>query len=151
MDIGKEIKQKKFTNEFHKTHINILFTSSYIAQRLAATLKEFNISRQQFNILRIIKGQHPKPSTVKLLTDRMVDKMSNASRIVDKLETKGLVKRRKNNSDGRQVDIIITSKGLKVLDIASNHVLNDINDCFKKLTKKEAVMLNDLLDKVREG
>ncbi|MEL6924012.1 MAG: MarR family transcriptional regulator [Bacteroidota bacterium] len=93
MKIGDEIRQRKFVNEYHKTHINVLFTASWLNKRVTKTLKPYSISRQQFNILRILRGQHPNPGNVKMISERMIDKMSNASRIVDKLEKKGLVTR----------------------------------------------------------
>lgn len=149
MRIEEEIKQKKFENQYHKAHVNVLFSASWLNQKVTASLKPYKISRQQFNLLRILKGQHPKPSTVKLLSERMIDKMSNASRIVDKLEKRELVIRSESKTDRRSVDIILTEKGLRVLEKSSEVIINGINEWFEQLSQEEAKLLSNLLDKLR--
>jgi len=98
--------------------------------------------------LRILRGQYPKPASINLLIERMLDKMSNASRLVDKLHAKGLVERRQCASDKRQVDVIISKKGMRMLD-QIDKVINSLEDQLGKLSKQEAKTLNDLLDKLR--
>jgi DNA-binding MarR family transcriptional regulator len=88
MKIEKAINQKAFKNPHQKAHINVLYTASWLSQQNAKVLKPFQISWQQFNILRILRGMAPQPATVKLLTERMIDKTSNASRLVEKLKRK---------------------------------------------------------------
>ena len=85
MKRDEELKQTTFKNEFHKSIINIVYTSGWLSTILTQRLKPYDISIQQFNILRILRGQHPKPATIQLIQERMLDKMSNASRLVEKL------------------------------------------------------------------
>ena len=148
MEIGKEIKQNKFKNEYHKMFINILFTSGWLAAKDSAHLKPYGISTQQFNILRILRGQYPKPATVNLLKERMLDKMSDASRIVDRLVHKGLVSRCTNTKDRRAVDIRVSDAGRDVLTKMDAEFKT--KDFLKNnLTDEEAAALSNLLDKLR--
>lgn len=148
MEIGKEIKQAKFKNEYQKLLINVLFTSGWLSAKHASSLKPYGISTQQFNILRILRGQHPKPATVNLLIDRMLDKNSNASRLVEKLRIKKLVDRAVCPDDRRAVNVIITQKGLDLLEELDKLDLNLTKD-MKNISEKEAAMVNSLLDKLR--
>lgn len=150
MKIEEEIKQKKFKSVYHKAHINVLFTASWLSQNSSQLLKPYKISWQQFNILRILRGMHPEPATVKLLAGRMIDKMSNASRLVEKLKQKGYVERRVCPSDRRRVDIEITEKGLEVLDGISRVMEESLHQKMSALTAAEAEQLNSLLDKLRD-
>jgi len=148
MEISKEIKQTKFKNEYQKMLINILFTSGWLSSKHTCNLKPYGISTQQFNILRILRGRHPKPATVNLLIDRMLDKNSNASRLVEKLRIKKLVDRAVCPEDRRAVNVIITQKGLNLLeelDKKDGAFLNEL----KNLSVKEAATINALLDKLR--
>lgn len=148
MEIGKEIKQSKFKSEYHKMFINILFTSGWLAAKDSAHLKPYGISTQQFNILRILRGQHPKPATVNLLIDRMFDKNSNASRLVEKLRLKKLVERATCPDDRRAVNVIITQKGLDLLAEIDKQETSFLKE-LKNLSEKEAEQINILLDKLR--
>ncbi|MFY0686128.1 MAG: MarR family transcriptional regulator [Cyclobacteriaceae bacterium] len=146
--IEEEIKQTSFRNEYVRAVINLLYTSNKLQQSHAAILKPYGITTPQFNILRILKGQHPNPSTVNLLIERMLDKSSNASRIVDKLESKGLVERRQCKSDRRAVDVYISQEGLDLLekiDLDVDHFQNEV----RNLNEEESRQLNQLLDKIR--
>lgn len=148
MKIGKEIKQAKFKNEHQKMLINILFTSGWLSSKHAGNLKPFGISTQQYNILRILRGQHPKPATVNLLIERMLDKNSNASRLVEKLRLKKLVERAVCLDDRRAVNVAITKKGLDLLielDKQEDKFIEDL----KTLSEKEAEQINLFLDKLR--
>ncbi|MFK7772430.1 MAG: MarR family winged helix-turn-helix transcriptional regulator [Saprospiraceae bacterium] len=149
MRLEEEIKQSKFKDEYHKLGVNIIYSASWMSSQHLQILKKFSISVQQFNILRILKGRYPEPATVKLLTERMIDKMSNASRLVEKLKQKGLVERTSCPEDRRRVDIAITAEGKKIVDQASKILETEINNSLSVLTKKEAKQLNDLLDKMR--
>lgn len=149
MKIEDAIQQKRFKSEFHKAHINILYTAAWFNQQTTKLLKPFNISWQQFNILRILRGMHPHPATVKELAEKMIDKMSNASRLVDKLKLKGLVERNACEQDRRRVDICITDKGLEVLDQASLFIDAAIDKDMRAISPSEAALLNDMLDKLR--
>jgi DNA-binding MarR family transcriptional regulator len=148
MKIEDEIKQKKFLNEYHKANINILFTASWLNTNNAQLFKGYGISPQQFNILRILRGQHPSPAPLKLLTERMIDKMSNTSRLVDKLYLKQLVDRRTCSDNRRQVDIILTEKGMVLVNEISNEI-EKMSKSKQPITNEEAKELNRILDKMR--
>lgn len=148
MKIEEEIKQKKFKNEFHKAHINILFTAAWLSQHSVQVLKPFNISWQQFNVLRILRGMHPESATVKLLTERMIDKMSNASRLVEKLKRKGLVDRQICPEDRRRVDVFITEKGLDLVNQASAVMEADLQRVMSNISREDAAKLNHILDNI---
>lgn len=149
MEIGTEIKQAKFKSEHQKMLINILYTSSWLSSKHGASLKPYGISQQQYNIMRILRGQHPKPATVNLLIERMLDKNSNASRLVEKLRIKKLVERAICCEDRRAVNVIITKKGLELLtELDQNEDQFLIN--LKKISVAEAEQINLLLDKMRD-
>jgi DNA-binding MarR family transcriptional regulator len=147
--IEDAIKQnKQFNSEFERLVVNIMFTSGWLEGTSIQRLKPFGISPQQFNVLRILRGSRPNPCSLGQVTARMIDKNSNATRLVEKLRLKGLVKRELCPNNRRQVDIEITNQGLKLLDeidinfdqwYNTNHPLND----------KEMKLLNSLLDKLR--
>ncbi len=151
MKIEEAIQQKAFKNEYQKLHVNILYTASFLNQNTLQTLKPFNISPQQFNILRILRGMYPQPASVKLLTEKMIDKMSNASRLVEKLRNKGLVAREACDNDRRKVDVQITSAGLTLLEQASFAIEQMIQNYAQTISAEEATTLNSGLDKLREG
>ena len=148
MSIEQDIKQEKFLNEFEKVAVNILFTSSWLYNINASRLKQHDITPEQFNVLRILRGSHPKAMMLADITCRMIDKNSNATRLVEKLRQKGLIKREICENNRRQVDIVITTKGLEVLtkiDQESNAWLATL----KGISKAEAQELNRILDKLR--
>jgi|SRR3569833_2272207 len=148
MRIDDEIQSSKFENNYQKAVINISYTYSWVNNQTRSLFEKQNITIQQFNILRILRGQYPNPATVNLLKERMVDKMSDASRIVDRLVQKGLVSRCTNTKDRRAVDIRISEEGLKILAIMDEEF--KIKDLLKdNLTEEEAGQLSDLLDKLR--
>lgn len=149
MKIEDEIKQKSFVNEYVKAHVNILFTASWIAYGTAKSLKEFGISTHQFNILRILRGMYPKPGSIKELTERMIDKSSNASRLVDKLIAKKLVVKAKCHEDNRRAEVVISESGLQLLQAASERVDEFTLSFSNNLTQEEVTTLNSLLDKIR--
>ncbi len=149
MRIEEAIKQAEFPSAHHRANINILYTASWLNQQTNRLLKPFDISMQQFNILRILRGLKGKPATIKLLTQRMLDKMSNASRLVDKLDSKGLVQRKTCKEDRRRVDIFITQKGMDLLREASASMEDDLAAVFATLSSAEADQLSNLLDKLR--
>lgn len=146
MKLEDEIKQQKFSNEHHKLIVNLLFTNNWMIIIQTKHFKKFNITPQQYNILRILRGQHPNVATVMLLQERMIDRMSNASRLVEKLRRKGLVDRIINLEDRRRVDVSITKEGLNLLKKID---AEDLESQFKALSDQEAKELNYLLDKFR--
>lgn len=151
LKIEDAIQQKQFKNEFHKAQVNLLYTSAWLNLQSTQALKPFNISIQQYNILRILKGLHPETATVKLLTERMIDKMSNASRLVEKLKQKGLVDRYNCSEDRRRVNISITEAGLQLLAKATIALENASMSQMKNLSAAEAEVLSSYLDKIRDN
>jgi DNA-binding MarR family transcriptional regulator len=149
MRIEEEIKQRTFRSEFHKLAINILFTSNWLKSRETKIFKSYGISMQQYNVLRILRGQSPKPASLLLIRERMLDKESNASRLVDKLCIKGFTERIQCPNDRRQVEISITEKGLQILDDL-DPLVDQIDSHMKSLSIGEAEQLNKLLDKIRD-
>jgi DNA-binding MarR family transcriptional regulator len=148
MRIEDEIKQPLFRDEHQKAFINLIYTAGWLQLRQAAAFKPFGLTSPQFNILRILRGQHPLPATVALLIDRMLDKTSNASRIVDRLEEKKLVTRTVCPANRRAVDIRITKAGLDLLDqVEQTGVLYTKENM--ALNEDEMRQLNALLDKMR--
>jgi DNA-binding MarR family transcriptional regulator len=148
MSLETDLQQDKFTNEFNKAAVNILFTSSWLYNINANRLKDHGITPEQYNVLRILRGSHPKPMMLAEITARMIDKSSNATRLVEKLKQKGLLKREICENNRRQVDISITDKGLSILkkiDAAESEWLSTL----KSISKSEAVELNRILDKLR--
>lgn len=148
MKIEEAIKQKNFGSEVEKMVVNLIYTGNWILNTNSQALKPHGLTTQQFNVLRILKGQHPKPAAIGLVNERMLDKMSNASRLVEKLRQKGLVERTPCPEDRRQVDVKLTKKGLDVLKEA-NTSIQRASAKFDVLSKKEVTSLNDLLDKLR--
>ena len=148
MRIDDEIQSSKFEDNYQKAVINVTYTYGWLSNAFRCQFERYNLTQQQFNILRILRGQYPKPATINLLKERMLDKMSDASRIVDRLVQKGLVSRCTNSKDRRAVDIRISEKGMDIL--AKLDVEFRTKDVLKNnLTEEEAGQLSDLLDKLR--
>ncbi|MEX1188675.1 MAG: MarR family transcriptional regulator [Bacteroidia bacterium] len=148
MGIENDIKQRKFKSEHQKAGINLMFTVREMEHKHFQILKKFGVTPPQFNILRILRGQYPKATTVNDLIDRMIDKASNASRIVEKLRAKAMVERKTSELDRRAVDVAITQKGLELLrqiDVIEQEFYFGL----EFLTVEEANQLNALLDKGR--
>ncbi len=148
MRLEDEIVQPKFKNESHKAVVNLIYTYNWLIDVHVKILKPYEITMQQYNILRILRGQHPKPATIKLIKKRMLDKMSDASRIVEKLRVKGLADRKICPADRRNVDVCITDKGLELLS-KLDESFGVTEEKFSTLTEKEMLQLNNLLDKLR--
>lgn len=148
MSIEKAIKQKKFANPYQKLVINIAYTNAHINGLVHQKLKPYALSSEQYNVLRILRGQHPSPVSILAITERMVNKMSNASRLVEKLRLKGLVERTVSVDDKRRVDVNITENGLAVLKDL-DEIMIDFGNHFSHLSVQETNTLNELLDKLR--
>ena len=146
--LEKEIGQSKFQSENQKAIINIMFTNNYIIGRMNSFFKAYDITRQQYNVLRILRGQYPKPATINLLKERMLDKMSDASRIVERLRVKQLINRDKCINDRRAAEITISERGLALLE-EMDEINFKLQDLTKNLSKIELSELNRLLDKLR--
>lgn len=148
MRLEDEIKQTGFTDDFLKAILNILVTADRISSATNAALKPFGVSKEQFNVLRILRGRHPEPSSLQLISERMISKSSNATRLVEKLRQKGFVERNLCPSNRRKVDILITRKGLDALD-EMDPLVRVSSDDMRTLTKAESRELNRVLDKMR--
>lgn len=149
MKLEEEIKQnKKFKSEYHKLAVNIFYTHGWLINNQSSFLKKIGITGAQYNILRILRGQHPNPASINLLKERMLDKMPDASRLVERLKQKGLVEREICKDDRRKVEVKITQKGLKLLQ-DTDKLEERFDQLFKELKLSEAKTLNDLLDKLR--
>ena len=148
MKLEQEINQEHFGNEYLKAVLNVMVTADAIGSATNAVLKPFGISKEQFNVLRILRGQHPKPATVQLITERMISKSSNATRLVEKMRVKGLVERNQCALDRRKVDVSITQEGLDLLEKV-DPIVRESGEDNRNITDDEAQKLNMLLDKMR--
>ena len=141
------IQQKKFTDDYHRAMVGVSYLYNvidYIQQQL---FKNYDITPQQFNALRILRGQYPKPAMVGLIKERMIDRNSDASRIVERLRKANFVERVTCENDRRAVDVVITEKGLALLK-KLDPIVNTINDPLKTLDATEIAELNAMLDKI---
>jgi DNA-binding MarR family transcriptional regulator len=149
MALEKDINQQVFRSEYQKATINLIYTFNWMNEKVTRLFEPFDITQQQFNILRILRGAGEPLSTLQI-RQRMLDKMSDTSRIVDRLIKKGMVKKTTCHEDRRLVDILLTDKGKKLLQTMDG--LNDqMEAIFKYLSVEEAQQLNIFLDKIRSG
>lgn len=133
-----------------KTVVNIIYTANLLSEQSADILKEFGLTLPQFNVLRILRGQKGTPANLSTIQERMVNKMSNTTRLVDKLIDKKLANRVICAENRRKVEITITDQGLELLS-KIDQPMDTLNEkAIKALTGKEVVMLNSLLEKIRE-
>ncbi len=149
MGIENDINQRKFRSEYQKAIVNLIYTYNWTTEKLKNIFDKEDVTMQQFNILRILRGSD-KPLSTLQIRERMLDKMSDTSRIVDRLVIKGLVKKEVCESDKRLVDVTITEKGqllLQKLDAFEP----DMEALANSLTAEEATTLNNLLDKLRQS
>lgn len=149
MSIEKDINQSKFKSDYQKGVINIIYTYSWVREKLQQIFDKENLTPQQFNILRILRGSQAPLSTLQI-RERMLDKMSDTSRIVDRLVIKGLAKKVVNKADKRLVDVTISEKGKKVL-LNMDQFESDIEGITRNLSPAEVKTLNKLLDKIRNS
>lgn len=150
MGLDQDIQQARFRNAWQKATINLIYTLGWVKDRTRHVYESEDITAQQFNILRILRGSFPQPLSTLQIRERMLEKMSDTSRIVDRLIAKGLVKKVTCKSDRRLVDVIITDKGKKLLE-RLDLKQDEMDMTLGNLTEKEAEQLSELLDKVRHG
>ena len=143
-NFSEEINSK-FPNERIKAMLNIKYTANYLDNIGNSILKPFNISEQQYNILRILRGAK-EAITVNAVKDRMIQKSPNSTRLMDKLCDKGFIERVRCENDRRVVYVQINKKGLALLNEIN---MDEFNNYINKISEKEAKQLNDLLDKIR--
>jgi DNA-binding MarR family transcriptional regulator len=149
MKIEDEI-QSKFRNEKHKAMVNLQFTQLAVSNKLGEVFKRANISAQQYNVLRILRGQYPNSASIGLIKDRMLDKNSDVSRIIDRLKRKKLLERKECKLDRRQKDVTISDEGLKLLETLDQD-LSSIEKVIANVSEEDAVKLNSILDEIRQS
>jgi len=147
MTLEKDINQQVFRSEYQKAILNLIYTFNWVNEKINKRFEPFDITQQQFNILRILRGAGQPLSTLQI-RQRMLDKMSDTSRIVDRLVKKGMVKKTISREDRRLVDVLLTDKGKKLLQ-SMDGMNEEMESIFKYLSNEEAKLLNVLLDKVR--
>ncbi len=149
MDIGKAINQvKPFRSEYQKATINLIFTHNWLNLKLKKFLKPHDCTLQQYNVLRILKGAN-EPISTSDIRDRMIEKMADTSRLVERLCHKGWVNRQACCGDKRLVDVTISKEGLDFVEQLSK-MDNYIEELYGNLTSEEAQQLNTILDKLRQ-
>jgi DNA-binding MarR family transcriptional regulator len=146
--LEQAIQSAKFRNEVQKAGLNILYTAWWLKTAMSKELKEFGLTHEQYNVLRILKGKFPEQMCVKDVACRMIEKNSNVPRIVDRLELKKLVKRSTSSEDKRETVIVLTQAGISILE-ASTKRINTIFDTMVIMDENEAAELNQLLEKMR--
>ena len=146
MKIEEEIKQKQFSRPQHRAGMNLIFTANWLLNEIAITLKPIGLSLQQLNVLSILKGQPDRTATVNVIRERLIDRMPNVSRLINKLMDKGLIKKDRDLSDQRVVYIKLTPEGLKVA-LKGRELFNKVR---YGVTEKQSELLNDLLEKMRK-
>jgi DNA-binding MarR family transcriptional regulator len=149
MSLEDEINQRKFRNEHQKAAINLIYTSSWLNEQMKYFFDNYDITAQQFNILRILRGAGEPLSTMQI-RERMLDKMSDTSRIVDRLVKKEMVKKNIRKTDRRLVDVIITEKGKELLaELDSKDA--EMDAILRGLDETDVKQINQLLDKMRKS
>ena len=133
----------------HKAGLNILYTAWWFKTVISKELKEYGLTHEQYNVLRILKGKHPEPVCVKEIACRMIEKNSNVPRIIDRLETKKLVKRNSSATDKRETVTVLTQAGINILQHSTDRV-NNITDKVITLDESKAKVLNQILEEIRK-
>ena len=148
MEIKRAIDQKKpFRNSRHKVIVNLLYSHGWLVTQLRAFFKPFGITEKQYNILRILKGAG-KPLTTSAIRGRLLDKMSDTTRVIDRMIKKGYVEKKTNETDRRLVDITLSDNGRALLEKIDNN-LQDMDKIIENLSLEEADKLSELLDQMR--
>lgn len=147
--IEEEIQQKKWHNDHHKAVINIFYTYHVLKENMSSLLKPYKISFQQYNVLRILRGAHPMGLSSASICEKLIDRKSDVSRLINRIQILGLIERRQNKKDKRISEIFLTLRGLEILG-----QIRAIDNFYKekmpiKLTDEEAQLLSVLLDKTR--
>lgn len=148
MNLEDEIKSKAFKSVYEKLEVNLIFTYNWARDIKGKYFKDINVTPQQYNVLRILRGRYPNPYSTSDIRNRMLDKMSDASRIVDRLLAKGYLDRKSCEKDRRLVDVVINQKGLELLKKMDKNIIASAKE-FQNLSRDEVSQLNQLLDKLR--
>jgi DNA-binding MarR family transcriptional regulator len=150
MNADELLNTGTYENEKHRLRVNLLYSSYWLADRIADFLKPYDITQQQFNILRILRGNAPEPISTKELRERMIVSGSDTSRLLDRLIEKGFAWKRPCPHDGRLIQAFISESGAKLLS-AIDSAIHRLDDVMDNLSEKEALVLNQLLNKMRYG
>jgi DNA-binding MarR family transcriptional regulator len=145
--LEQAIKSSNFRNEVHKAGLNILYTAWWLKTVTSKELKAYGLTPEQYNVLRILKGKYPEQICVKEIACRMIEKSSNVPRIIDRLETKKLVKRSSSHVDRRETVIVLTQAGLNILEHSTERV-NNLMDKIMVIDEEKAADLNAILDSI---
>jgi DNA-binding MarR family transcriptional regulator len=148
MKLEEAIKSNKFRNEVHKAGLNILYTAWWLKTMMSKELKEYGLTHEQYNVLRILKGKHPEQICVREIACRMIEKNSNVPRIIDRLEAKKLVKRTSSDSDKRETVIVLSQAGINILQHSTERI-NKLMDNTIVIDENKAAVLNSLLEEIR--
>ncbi len=144
----EEATKAKFRNLEHKTAVNLIFTAHWLEDYMAETLKAYELTHQQFNVLRILRGSYPNTLTQREIRERMIDKMPDVSRMIDKLKYKNLVVCLASTFDKRNCHVTISERGLELLS-SIDLVDKQIDKLFSNFTNEELQKFNDFMDKLR--
>ena len=148
MKLEQAIKSTKFKSEVQKAGLNILYTAWWLKTIMSKELKEYGLTHEQYNVLRILKGRFPDQMCVRDIACRMIEKSSNVPRIIDRLEVKKLVKRSTSAEDKRETVITITQAGINILDMTTVRIDNMYAKTVS-MDEDSARSLNDLLEQLR--
>ena len=143
------LQTENFSSQHHKAGLNILYTAWWLKTQLSKELKNFSLTHEQYNVMRILKGKHPDQMCVKDIGCRMIEKSSNVPRIIDRLVAKGLVVRNNSDKDKRETVMTLTDAGLSLLSQATNKLNKTLIEV-GWLKEEESMKLNELLEKFRE-
>lgn len=150
MKIEEAIKQSRFADNYQKVVVNMLYTGNWIRDEQIGLLKPFDLLPQHFNALRIIRGRHPQPVSPGEIKEVLIDKANDLTRLLDKLEKRGFIKRNLCPTNRRKMDVTLTPRGLKVVEETSQAMQVFVKRMKRQLTDKEAASLSRLLDKMRD-
>ena len=150
MEIGDAIKQSHFADNYQKGIVNLLYTGNWVRDEQIRLLKQYDILPQHYNILRIIKGRYPEPISPGEIKEVLIDRSNDLTRLLDKLERKGFIKRRLCTVNRRKMDVTLSAKGVKLIEDTTRSLEPFVNGLKGRITDKEAETLSRLLDKIRE-
>ncbi len=150
MKLEEELQTKGFDNEHQKAFLNVLFTAEWLRYRINKWLDQYDLTHEQYNVMRIVRGQHPNPVHLKSITERMINRYCNATRIVDRLLEKELMTKQTCPSDRRALNIKLSDKGLQLMGDIDAHIQSQ--DMIPRvLNEDESKVMNDLLDRLRDA
>jgi len=149
MEIEKITKSNIKLDDSKKIILNIIYTQNVITDKFNEIIKPYDLSSEQYNVLRILRGQKGSPANMSIIQERMLSKNSNTTRLIDKLLLKELVTREVCPNNRRKIEILITNKGLELLKILDPKVAENENQFAENLSSDEKIKLNALLEKYR--